>query len=177
MLGMSLLGEIVTHNPIQSASEVLELLREKFKQTLIMQSNRANSSDGMHISLCLYNTKTKELQYSGAFQALYHIRNSQVRKIKGSNCIIGSYMHDITFENHILQLEPNDRIYLFTDGFADQLAENGQGRFMQKRLVKLLTSFEGEAYHKQRNRLSREFEFWKGNFEQIDDVLVLGVKV
>jgi serine phosphatase RsbU (regulator of sigma subunit) len=177
MLGMSLLGEIISHNKVNSAAEVLELLREKFKQTLCNQKERENSSDGMHITLCLVNKQTGDMHYSGAFQALYHIRNSQIRKIKGTNCIIGNYMYEIPFENHIIPIELGDRIYLFTDGFADQMADNGQGRFMQKRLVKLLTSFEGELYANQRNRLNQEFESWKGTFDQIDDVLVMGIKV
>ena len=66
-----------------------------------------------------------------------------MKKIKGTNCIIGNYMREIPFENHTMQLEPDDRLYLFTDGFADQMAESGQGRFMQKRLIKLLSSFDG----------------------------------
>jgi serine phosphatase RsbU (regulator of sigma subunit) len=177
MLGMSLLGEIISHNKVNSAAEVLELLREKFKQTLCNQRERENSSDGMHITLCLVNKQTGDMHYSGAFQALYHIRNNQIRKIKGTNCIIGNYMYEIPFENHIIPIESGDRIYLFTDGFADQMADNGQGRFMQKRLVKLLTSFEGESYANQRNRLNQEFESWKGTFDQIDDVLVMGIKV
>lgn len=177
MLGMSLLGEIASRNKTTQASDILELLREKFKQTLSTHSERENSSDGMHITLCLVNKETGELNYSGAFQALYHIRNNHVTKIKGTNCIIGNYMYEIPFENHTIQLEPDDRLYLFTDGFADQMADNGQGRFMQKRLIKLLTSFDGEVCLNQRNRLEQEFEAWKGSFEQIDDVLVMGVKV
>ncbi len=66
---------------------------------------------------------------------------------------------------------------MFTDDFADQMAENGQGRFMQKRLVNLLTSFDGEPYEKQRSLFVHEFEIWRGSFEQIDDVLVMGLKV
>lgn len=174
---MSLLGEILSHNKIETAAQVLELLREKFKDTLCNQPERVNSSDGMHISLCLINKEQGDLQYSGAFQALYHIRNNKTNRIKGSNCIIGNYMHEIPFENHHIKLEPNDRIYMFTDGFADQMAENGQGRFMQKRLINLLSSFDGEIFLNQRNRLDQEFEHWKGNFDQIDDVLVMGVKV
>ena len=156
---------------------VLELLRKKFKDTLNNQSENENSSDGMHITLCLINTDSGEMHYSGAFQALYHIRNKKINKIKGTNCIIGNYMNEIPYKNHLIKLEPNDRLYLFTDGFADQMAENGQGRFMQKRLVNLLSSFDGESYNNQRNRLAQEFEAWKGSFEQIDDVLVMGLKV
>jgi len=177
MLGMSLLGEIVSHNKVNSASEILELLREKFKQTLCNQGERKNSSDGMHITLCLVNKETGDMHYSGAFQALYHIRQNHITKIKGTNCIIGNYMTDIPFENHVIKIEPGDRLYLFTDGFADQMADNGPGRFMQKRLIKLLNSFDGEVYENQRNRLNQEFEVWKGSFDQIDDVLVMGVKV
>jgi len=177
MLGMSLLSEIISHNQISKASEILEILREKFKETISNKNQRENSSDGMHITLCLINKVTNQLQYAGAFQALFHIRNNIIKKIKGTNCIIGNYMYEIPFENHIINLELNDRLYMFTDGFADQMAENGQGRFMQKRLLNLLTSFDGDSYKNQRNRLAQEFEAWKGNFDQIDDVLVMGVKV
>ncbi|MBI9066334.1 MAG: SpoIIE family protein phosphatase [Salinivirgaceae bacterium] len=177
MLGMSLLGEIMGHNEVHTAADVLELLRTKFKQTICTDHRRENSSDGMHISLCLINKTTNEMQYSGAFQALYYIRKNELRKIKGTYSIIGNYMQDIPFENHVIQLKKGDRLYLFTDGFADQMSETGQGRFMQKRLVNLLWSFENETFENQRNTLNHEFETWKGDFEQIDDVLVMGIKV
>ena len=177
MLGMSLLSEIISHNNINKASDVLELLRDKFKETLSNKYERENSSDGMHITLCIINKESGEMNYSGAFQALYHIRKNKVNKIKGTNCIIGSYMNELPFKNHEIKLEPNDRLYLFTDGFADQMSKSGQGRFMQKRLVDLLISFDEEPYKNQRSRLAQEFETWKGSYEQIDDVLVMGLKV
>ncbi len=177
MLGMSLLGEIISHNSINKASDVLELLRTKFKNTLYAQTKRESTSDGMYISLCIVNKDTKVMQYSGAFQSLFHIRDNKVKKIKGSNCIVGNYLHEIPYENHTIQLKTNDRLYLFTDGFADQMSESGQGKFMQKRLVNRLLSFNNIPYEKQRNLLAEEFESWKGSYEQIDDVLVMGVKV
>jgi len=177
MLGMSLLGEIISHNIITKTSDILELLRTKFKNTLYAQTKRESTSDGMYITLCIVNKETKVMQYSGAFQSLFHIRDNKVKKIKGTNCIVGNYLHEIAYENHTIQLKQNDRLYLFTDGFADQMSENGQGKFMQKRLVNMLLSFDDKPYEKQRNLLAHEFESWKGSYEQIDDVLVMGVKV
>lgn len=177
MLGMSLLNEIVSHGKITTAAEILEILRIKFKETIGAQNERMNSSDGMHLTLCLINKDTGTMQYSGAFQSLFHVRGNEVRRIKGTTCIIGCYMQDIPFENHIIHLENEDKLYLFTDGFADQMAENGQGRFMQKRLLKLLLSFNGKPYYLQRDLLNEEFESWKGTYEQIDDVLVMGLQV
>lgn len=176
MLGMSLLNEIISHSAKASAAEILELLRIQFKITLASKLKKQASSDGMHITLCLLNQNTGEISYSGAFQALYHIRNNKVYRIKGTHCIIGNYMHELPFVEHKLQLKKDDRLYLFTDGFADQMAENGQGRFMQRRLVNLLTGFDGLPFENQRKLLRKEFEDWRGDYEQIDDVLVLGVK-
>ena len=153
MLGMSLLNEIIDNDDIHNASDILELLRIKFKKTLGSQRENENSSDGMHITLCLINKESSEMHYSGAFQAIYHIRDNKMKKIKGTNCIIGNYMREIPFENHTIQLEPKDRLYLFTDGFADQMAESGQGRFMQKRLIKLLSSFDEVPYKTQKQHL------------------------
>lgn len=177
MLGMSMLNDIIGHDNINKASAILELLRTKFKQTLGSKRENENSSDGMHITLCLINKNSGEMQYSGAFQAIYYIRDNKVKKIKGTNCIIGNFMREIPFENHTVQLQQNDRLYLFTDGFADQMAESGQGRFMQKRLIKLLSSYNGKPYKAQKQSLMNEFEKWKGNYEQIDDILVMGVKI
>lgn len=177
MLGMSLLGEIIGHNQLDSAAKILELLRKKFKQTLSSRGKHENSSDGMHMTLCMVNKQTGEMQYSGAFQSLFHLRNSEFRRYKGTNCIIGSYMKDIPFENHKIQLQKGDRLYLFTDGFADQMSDDGKGRFTQKRLLKYLQSISDKSYDVQRDLLIQEFEHWKGSFEQIDDLLVMGVKL
>jgi len=176
MLGMSLLSEIISYEPIEKASDILESLRLRFKETLANCNDKQATSDGMYLTLCMVNLVTNQLQYSGAFQSLLHITADRVNHIKGTRNIIGSYMHEVKFENNIIQLSKGDRLYLFTDGFADQMAENGQGRFMQKRLISFLSGFNGTPFVEQKQVLDREFEQWKGDFEQMDDVLVLGVK-
>lgn len=177
MLGVSMLNDILGQDSVSKASDILDLLREKFKQTVGSQRRNEHSSDGIHITLCLINKDNGEMQYSGAFQSLYHVRDKEVNRIKGTNCIIGNYMREKPFENHIIKLKSNDKLYLFTDGYADQMSESGKGRFMQKKLVKRLTSFEGNSCKEQKQNLIIEFEDWKGNYEQIDDILVMGIKV
>jgi serine phosphatase RsbU (regulator of sigma subunit) len=176
MLGMSLLHEIVGYDKISKASEILEMLRKKFKQTL-SKRDLDNTSDGMSISLCLLNKNTNELQYSGAFQSLIHIRYNSITKIKGANSIIGNYMHEVSYKNHIINLQKNDRIYLFTDGYADQMGDKNRGRFMKKRLLEQLLSFSDIRSIEQKTELNNKFENWRGNSEQIDDVLIMGVTV
>jgi len=176
MLGMSLLHEIVGYDKISKASEILEILRKKFKQTL-SKRDLDNTSDGMSISLCLVNKNTGEMQYSGAFQSLIYIRDNTITKIKGANCIIGNYMHEVSYENHIMQLEKNDKVFLFTDGYADQMGDKNRGRFMKKRLLEQLISFNNINCKEQKTELNNNFENWRGNTEQIDDVLIMGVTV
>lgn len=176
MLGMSILNEIIWHETIDSSAKMLEFMRERFNNTMSEHITGPQAGDGMHITLCILNTQTGRLKYSGAYQSLFHIRNNQVYRLKGTNCIIGNYYNQPPFTEHVIKLEKGDRLYLFTDGFSDQMSSHSQGRFMQKRLVDLLASFNNIPFIVQKQKLYNEFIDWKGSCEQIDDVLVMGVK-
>lgn len=176
MLGMTLLNEITNKDQVKNTSEILEKLRQRFKETLSNRTDYKVSSDGMHITFCMVNQETNTVHYSGAFQSLFHIHNNELKRLKGTRSIIGNYIQEKAFEETTFQLEKGDRLYMFTDGFVDQFSGKGSGRFMQKELLKLLVSYDKMPFAKQKEHLNYEFEAWRGDFEQIDDVLVMGLK-
>lgn len=177
MLGITMLNEIINDKDIHSPAQILEILRTKFKTTLNTEMERNINSDGMHITLCIINKVSKKLYYSGAFQSLYLIRDSKATRYNGTHSIIGNYMHEKAFTNTEIELKTNDRLYLFTDGFTDQISGNGEGRFMHKKLLHLLLSYNGQPLIEQQQVLLAEFENWRAGFEQIDDVLIMGIKI
>jgi len=175
MLGIAFLNEIVRKKEIKSASQVLEELRNQVKTTLKENTNK----DGMDIALCVINTETKKLQFSGANNPLYLFRNKELIEVKATRNPIGVYFKDEeAFKNNEIQLKNNDTIYMFTDGYTDQFGGSEGQKFMFKRFHKLLKSVQNKPLNKQKEILNRALEDWKGNdYNQIDDILILGLKI
>ncbi|MCB9173384.1 MAG: SpoIIE family protein phosphatase [Flavobacteriales bacterium] len=133
--------------------------------------------DGMDITLCNFNPKTLQLEYAGANNSLYLIRNNELIEIKGDRQPIGNYFKKKPFTSHQLQLQKNDTIYLFTDGFADQFGGSKGKKFMYKPFKELLLTISRYPMQEQSVFLNKHFTEWKGNYEQVDDVCVIGVKI
>ena len=164
--------------PAKILDKVTELVIETFEHS------EANIKDGMDIALCSLNTKTNELQYAGANNALYLIRNKELSEIKADKQPIGKFTNTVPFNNHIINLQENDIIYLFTDGYADQFGgENrasrqaGGKKFKYKQFKELLLKNCNSPMENQHNELNNVFNTWKGDLEQIDDVCVIGVRI
>ena len=177
MLGVSLLNEIVVDPEIKQANEVLDELRKKMKITLHQNGKDNNSKDGMDIAFCIINTETKELQYSGAFNPLYLFRNGELTEYKGDRQPIGVYYEEVPFENHRIQLQKDDVFYLFSDGYVDQFGGKGERKFLTKRFKNLLYSVQDKNMQEQKEILENAFLNWQGKNDQVDDVLVMGVRV
>jgi len=193
MLGISFLNELVRRQEITKASYVLNELRKEIKISL-KQSSRSENKDGMDIALCVINTETNLLQYSGAYNPLYIVRNENVigkeiiddnRKISSNALItlkanrqpIGVYHKETDFLNHEIQLYKKDSLYIFSDGFVDQFGGDKGSKFYSKRFKELLLSIQDKKMQEQKKYLSETFDNWKGNLKQLDDVLVVGVKI
>lgn len=136
-------------------------------------------NDGMDISLCSFNTKTLELKWSGANNPLWIIRQdaNEVTEIKANKQPIGRYSSYESFQTHSFQLEPGDQIYLFTDGFSDQFGGENSKKFKARNMKDLLLRIRKHPMEEQKRLLLQEFETWKGDLEQVDDVCVLGIRV
>ena len=177
ILGMTFLNEIVNQDKVPRANNILNIMREKVMKALNQTGGNNDQKDGMDIALCIINTSTNELQYAGAYNPLYIIRNKKLNEIKGDRMPIGIHaVEESPFNNHYFQLKANDQLYLFTDGYVDQFGGPEQKKFKYRRLKKLLVDISEKPMFKQYQILHDTFYDWKDEFDQIDDVLVLGFK-
>jgi len=180
MLGMAFLNEIVPLLTLQSqlkASDILDELRSKTKKAFKQSGKLSDQQEGMDIALCIIDPLNRLLQYAGAYNPLYLIRENQLIEIKGDRMPIGIHQKEKPFTTHDIQIQHGDIIYLFTDGFTDQLNEKGLKKFNKKRLKNLLVEINQEPMARQKEILIKRFEEWKGNFPQIDDVLIFGIRL
>jgi serine phosphatase RsbU (regulator of sigma subunit) len=130
--------------------------------------------DGMDIALC--SIKGNELIYSGAYNPLWIIRDGELIEFKADKQPIGKFDHSIPYTTYNFTLQKNDAIYMFSDGYADQFGGPNGKKFKAKKFIKLLLSIQDKPMNEQGEILDNEFETWKGDLEQIDDVCVIGVK-
>jgi serine phosphatase RsbU (regulator of sigma subunit) len=178
MLGITLLDEIVNKKNITNAGQILDALREGVIKSLKQKGIRGETQDGMDIALCSINTLSWEMQYSGAYNPIYIARNSEMIKFKADRMPIGIYFKRTDkFSVQNIQLLDNDVIYLFTDGFADQFGQNRGDKFMNKNFRELLLRIHQKPMDKQKKALEETIINWQGNLDQVDDILVMGVRI
>jgi serine phosphatase RsbU (regulator of sigma subunit) len=179
MLGMSALNDIVKSLSVCKASGILHHLRDRIQESLHQGGDRESvSHDGMDISLCILDTNTNKLQFSAARNPMYIIRNGEINVILADKIDIGYLpVEKLDFTNNEFQCEPGDQIYLFTDGYADQFGGPNGKKYKYQQFKDFLVSIHSEPMENQANLLDREIENWKGSRHQIDDMLVIGVKI
>ena len=134
----------------------------------------------MDIALCAIDFKKMELQYAGANNPVYIIRNSEFIELKADKQAIGSDSIDAEekiFTNQVVQLQKGDSIYLFTDGYADQFGGPNGKKFKYKMFRNILLEIESHKMSEQKELLNKHFEHWRGGLELVDDILVIGIRV
>ena len=182
MLGMTYLNEIVHRREITNANEVLNELRKQITNSLRQHGEPHEAKDGIDMALCVIDEKNKVLQYCGANRPLYLIRNENgtpaLKEFKSDPMPLGYYQGKFkAFTNKDIQLEFGDIIYLFSDGFIDQKGGKEGKKFLSKNFKELLLEIHEEPMQDQQTILDAMFSDWKGNNSQVDDVLVIGVRV
>lgn len=184
MLGLSFLEEIIAGKNIQNPARVLDMLREKIINALNQSGENSENKDGMDITICRLNRQTLELTYASANNDLYIVTtedddsaNRVLREYKSNRQPCGFHHNSVPFTAHTIQLKSGDCVYTFTDGYADQFGGPKGKKFRYRQLEELLTSLSDRNVTEQKNELNRILESWRGNLEQVDDVLVIGVKV
>ncbi len=180
MLGISFLNDILRKNMKKffesrlKASDFLEELRKKVKKALGRGKEDSVMKDGMDITFCIIDLDNNMMQYAGAFNPLIIIRDNELIKVKATRNPIGSYIWETAFENHELQLHSGDRLYMFSDGFIDQFGGKDNKKFKNKPFEKLLLGIHQKPMAEQHDILEKTLEDWRGDNEQVDDVLVCG---
>jgi len=131
--------------------------------------------DGMDIALCYLEGNT--LSYAGANNPLWIVRNGEVLETKANKQPIGKYDKNEPFSSHTFELQKGDTVYLFSDGYPDQFGGPKGKKYKSGKFKKFLISIQEHSIENQRELLAEEFESWRGNMEQIDDVCVIGVRI
>jgi len=177
LLGISLLNKITAQNVDLKASGIMEQLRKELKKSLKQTGeDKYETKDGMDMALCVLDTKTKKIQFSGAYNSLYIHRKNKLIELKSDRQPIGLYPKERDFTNHEFQLETNDILYSFSDGFSDQFNDKGE-KYNIKRFKKLLANIADKNLSKQKEILETEFKTWKSTKKQIDDIVIIGIKI
>lgn len=179
ILGIALLNQIIGNkNGELSAADILNQLRYEVKKALRQTGKEGEAKDGMDISLCVFKRDTAVLQYAGAFNPLLLVRNKQLMLYKADKMPIGVFIKEENlFTNHWVDMLPGDMLYLFSDGFQDQFGGADKRKFLAKRLKELLITNSEFSVNDQLQTVEHTFEQWKGETPQIDDVLVMGIRV
>lgn len=182
MLGISYLNEIVNRREVTQANQILNELRNQIKQSLRQYGQPDESKDGMDMALCVIDKKKRVLQYSGANNPLYIIRNNngspELQEFKADKMPVGYYQGKFkTFTNNDIQLEYGDVFYMFSDGFVDQKGGKNNKKYLTKNFKNLLLRIHEEPMQEQKRILDQTIADWMGDNSQIDDMLVLGVRV
>lgn len=178
MIGHNLLNQIVIENGITSAAEILNQLNLGVQQAL-KQNQNSETRDGMDVCLCIFDDEKMKLEFAGAYRPLYIInKNKKLQIIEGNKFPIGGNQisGERTYNSHILEIKNGDTFYMFSDGYADQFGGEKGKKFMLKRFQQLLIDIYDYSLKDQGEILDNKIEQWKNGTEQVDDILVIGIR-
>ncbi|MBM3429054.1 MAG: serine/threonine-protein phosphatase, partial [Bacteroidetes bacterium] len=178
ILGMSSIQEIYAQDALYSPHQILDQLRKKITLNLKQTGVLGEQKDGMDLGLIHYYPEDRKLEFAGAHFPVWFVRNQSLIEIKGDRMPIGiHYGKEKTFTLQTITLEEGDWIYLFTDGFADQMGGDLNKKYLSKNFKKFLLSIAHLSTDQQKEAIEKEFQNWKDQNDQIDDVLVFGLRV
>jgi serine phosphatase RsbU (regulator of sigma subunit) len=196
-LSFNLLNQIVNQQGVTKPSLIIHEVR-KGLFALFNQSNKSGTpiNDGLDMSLCFIDETNRVIQYSGVYNPLWLVRNNDIKfdaespynemegskgnklyEIKGDNIPINDYVNFKPYSNHIINFEPNDILYLFTDGYADQFGGPKGKKFKYKQMQHLFLDMAEKDLSDQKSIVENTFNEWKGDLDQIDDICVIGIKL
>lgn len=179
VVGFNLLDQALHEAKLIEPSKILSHLDHGVNKLLRQSDRDSEVKDGMDIAVCRIDFEQMELQYAGAFNPLYWIRNGDLFQFKADKDPIGSNENNVAdhYTNHKIKIEKNDMIYIFSDGFADQFGGPFGKKFKYAPFRELLLSVHQLPLEMQHEKIKEAFFGWKKEYEQVDDVLVIGIRI
>lgn len=178
IVGNTLLNQTIRSLTITSPAQTLDFLNAELQKNL-KHKDEGYIRDGMDIVICAIDYEKKLLNFSGANNSVYVVRNGELTELKGDRQAISAAadLEKKPFGSQTISLQANDQVYLFTDGYSDQFGGEHGKKFLDKRVKNLLLSMAGKNMREQEVFLLQQFEEWRGSLDQVDDVLVIGFKI
>lgn len=178
IVGHNAINQSINEHGLTSPAKIMDHMNTTIKS--VLQQDKGNDiKDGMDMALCCIDYSSKTIEFAGANNPLYLIRGGKLEIIKGSKLTVGSISETVNVgpENHQIQLAEGDVLYLFSDGYADQFGGSENKKFKSSRMQQTLLDIYKLSMNDQKTALMKAFEEWKGNNEQVDDVLVIGIRL
>jgi serine phosphatase RsbU (regulator of sigma subunit) len=176
MLADAYLNQIVYQEKIFSPDEILHKLHDGIYHAL--QQDKSLNTDGMDISLCVIDIKNKIMEYAGAKNPLFYIQNNEQFLIKGDTISIGGFVKkERVYVKQTVDISKTTHFYIYSDGFQDQFGGNDNKKYMAKRFRDFLFEIHNLPMNEQAVMLATELDDWKDKKEQMDDIIVIGVKL
>jgi len=185
MIGNTILNQIVNEKHITMPSEILRLLNIGIYQSLHQEKEETLSRDGMDIALCCIDYNNNQIEYAGAQNPMYVIDDNELKVMKADRFTIGGggmiskkeNPLEREYTNHIIPIKKDMSIYLFSDGYMDQFRGSDRKKYGIQKFKELLQNNQHLSMQKQKELLAIEHEAWKGNAQQIDDILIIGLRL
>lgn len=177
MIGLEIIEKAIVENNIETPSVILGALNEGLEKTFSREKNIGTIiRDGMDAGLCVVDKKSRKIIFAGAFFPLYLFRNNSLTQINGDKIIIGMNPGRIPYTDHEIDIQEDDMVYLFSDGYADQFGGNESRKFMYRRLRYLLLNIHEFDVKDQKSILDENLKAWMGANPQVDDMMIIGFK-
>ena len=180
MLGSAYLNEIIVkYQDDLNSGHILDLLRKYIIESLHQTGRFDEAKDGMDIALCVLDLDTRKLQFSGAFNSMFLVRDGEIEEFRADRMPIGIHDYaDVGFTTYDVDMYKDDIVYIFSDGYASQFGGKTGKKFMSSRFKKLLLEVSPNPLDQQRDILDEKIETWMGGvYSQVDDILVIGFKI
>jgi serine phosphatase RsbU (regulator of sigma subunit) len=177
MLGITFLDGLIHKQKILKADEILNRLKQDVMGALKQSGRKEEQKEGIDIALCVYDPATRQLEFAGAYLPLYLIRKGKLEEYQGNKIPI-SYVEEIpqSYQSKFIKIQKGDILYLFSDGYADQFGGPEGKKIKYIGFKQYLTNIHNRPLEEQKKLLEKNFFSWKGDREQIDDVIIMGVK-
>lgn len=177
LIGHFVLNETIAYEEVRTPSVLLDYLHEGVKRTLKQEEN-IETRDGMDVAMCMINLNKGVVNFSGAHRHLYLVRNGEIIEYKGDKRPIGGVQYKNTgaFTNYEFNIEKGDAIYFYSDGLPDQIGGTEGKKLMNTRIKEIILKNNQLPMGDIRDVFQTEFNQWKENYKQIDDVLLIGIR-
>lgn len=179
VIGYDLLNQAVKINKLTKPSKILNFLDVGVTEMLRQTNNESGVKDGMDLSLLSIHNQLRTVEYAGAYNPVYFIHKNQLTEVKGDKLPIGVNEDGVAdeFTNHAIPASQGDMLYIFSDGYADQFGGSRGKKFKYKQMKELMISIYDKTLDEQHSVLKQSFYEWKGDQEQVDDILLIGVRI